>query len=690
MGKKNKKNLYHVDQELWALAEKGMKEAKKAMNLIDDDYSDDSESEKPGDNAIAEKKTGDNGSESDSSEDENGEPGDNEARSGNRNNIDSVLGRNMGRRGAKSKPNTDKTYYTTLRALRWWCCLIGEYESLLVLQDKVPKECPSMNPRTLELFARYKTLLPGTNLSAPDSKGKEKLILDVLNRPIVAKAANGDMLKPAWGGPQSHDTFCAAVKRIHLRIRQVGQFQDQCDECLKIPLADRFKGCNQHPGNPRVRRLGDPTTSVEMIGSKKQNLSDHADHTPDGAQPLMPSEMVRLRAYWTSRESLEDLQSWVIFLVSCRLLLRSNEATGHQTDSKGKITHISGIQLTDDPDTDSINWICSTIQNKVVVRLAFNIKGKSDKGKTQVLTLFPDDVCPLLCPVRHLIVYVYLAKIKKGHLFPTLAELQDPPADGNYVTYLSYETYQSRLTAACTTLFKGRDGHYGTHTARKTGYLLAIWAGASIDEVKQSARHAADSKSAHHYYRDSRALCRLAKDNGKEFHLAPWEPILIINFSMASSLQQSHYRNNPLTLYQVAKDFMETRCNVDPSYAGFSITYCLQSAMVFTREERDAEKLQKFVMAALGCTDPKDSKVVRHLDYIEEYVRTRITQAAEHFSKQHIPSPIRKEKNKKRNSKETRETRETRTPLDTAGLGPSGQLVCVTSRNVLLHDLLDG
>ena len=665
-----KKFLYHVEKEYWDLAVTGMVEAKAALMLVDDPD--------PGSNS--ENRNG-SGIDMEGGGDDEDEEGDRGAEGQEyhlqlRNNIDSRLGRNIGRRGARSNPNTSKTYETTVRGLRWWCCLIGDYESLLVLQDKVPRHCPSMNPRTLELFARFKTLMPGQVLTIVNDKGKEKPFLDVLDREIKGKAASEtsrDLQKPAWAGPQSHDTFCAAVKKIHEKnIRQVGQFQDRCEDCWKMPLEQRFRGCVQHPGNPRVRRLGDPTTSVEMTGSKKQNQSDHADHSPDGAQPLLPSDLVRLRAYWCSRNSLEELQAWVIFLVSCRLFLRANEATGHHTDSKGNIILISGIQLTDNPDTDSINWTCTNIKDHVVVRLGLNIKGKSDKGKTQTLTLLPDDSCPLLCPVRHLLVYVYLAKIKKGHLFPTLEELDDPPTDGVFKTYLSYETYKCRLSAACTSLFNGREGHYGTHTARKTGYLLALWAGGELELIKYSARHSTDSKSAQHYYRDASALCDISKENGNEFILAKWKPILIVSQSLAGALQRRHISRNPHTLYQVAKDFMELKCNVNPKFSDFSITYCLQSAMAFRPEEVGIEKVTRELMTITGI-ESDDPKLARLVSVIQDYAKNQVTQAAEHFAKQQLPSPVRKEKRK-------RKAPPTRPAADTTivGEGSSGQMmVCM-------------
>ena len=56
----------------------------------------------------------------------------------------------------------------------------------------------------------------------------------------------------------------------------------------------------------------------------------------------------------------------------------------------------------------------------------------------------------------------------------------------------------------------GRKGVFGTHTLRKTGYLLAIWGGGLVEHIMLSARHSTIS-SAQKYYQDAAALLQMAK-----------------------------------------------------------------------------------------------------------------------------------------------------------------------------------
>lgn len=46
-------------------------------------------------------------------------------------------------------------YKVHYRGLRWFCCLIGDYHSLIILQNNSPQPyCPPMNAETIQLFIR--------------------------------------------------------------------------------------------------------------------------------------------------------------------------------------------------------------------------------------------------------------------------------------------------------------------------------------------------------------------------------------------------------------------------------------------------------------------------------------------------------------------------------------------------------
>jgi hypothetical protein len=53
--------------------------------------------------------------------------------------------------------NTHSADVKSIRGLTYFFGLIGDYSSLLILNDRPPRQCPSMNAESLVLFLRYKS-----------------------------------------------------------------------------------------------------------------------------------------------------------------------------------------------------------------------------------------------------------------------------------------------------------------------------------------------------------------------------------------------------------------------------------------------------------------------------------------------------------------------------------------------------
>ncbi|KAI9356475.1 hypothetical protein DFJ73DRAFT_822672 [Zopfochytrium polystomum] len=195
-------------------------------------------------------------------------------------------------------------------------------------------------------------------------------------------------------------------------------------------------------------------------------------------QPHEDSELLRIRTALLSRCTRQDLQLWVMMLLSVKLFLRSDEV----------------LNLALDEDVDSKNhilWNNSSLGSDGVLEfLAFKIRGKSDKAPITLL-LARDDAFPELCPIRALMHYVHTCNIKKGFLFPPADMLNSLTAegDGNCASPISYESYNKRLKEVCERVI-GRSARIGTHSMRKTAYFLAVWAGANEIDARQAARHA--------------------------------------------------------------------------------------------------------------------------------------------------------------------------------------------------------
>jgi hypothetical protein len=66
-------------------------------------------------------------------------------------------------------------------------------------------------------------------------------------------------------------------------------------------------------------------------------------------------------------------------------------------------------------------------------------------------------VYPEFCPVGPLLVYAHLIGIKGGYLFPSAAELKNPPADGIYKTTIDYGVFMDHLQHLCELVLPARD-----------------------------------------------------------------------------------------------------------------------------------------------------------------------------------------------------------------------------------------
>lgn len=100
---------------------------------------------------------------------------------------------------------------------------------------------------------------------------------------------------------------------------------------------------------------------------------------------------------------------YVMTLVGCKLFLRNSELTDLKFSSEDGI--------------NAINWeLTSFSPSGELVGLAFNIKGKTDNQPVP-LTLWSDDTVPELCPIRHLLAFIYLADLSDGYIFPSKAAL---------------------------------------------------------------------------------------------------------------------------------------------------------------------------------------------------------------------------------------------------------------------------
>ena len=139
--------------------------------------------------------------------------------------------------------------------------------------------------------------------------------------------------------------------------------------------------------------------------------------------------MVReLRNRLLSGKSIASLGTYTTILIGIRLFLRADEFLGIRMD------HFFPDAFMRDPITGD------------VIALNMKIFGKTDK-KWQYRWLWANEKYPDICPVRHLLVYLYLTGIKKDYLFPPhscFVDMEEVCKSGTFgQIHLPYVTFQA-------------------------------------------------------------------------------------------------------------------------------------------------------------------------------------------------------------------------------------------------------
>jgi hypothetical protein len=198
---------------------------------------------------------------------------------------------------------------------------------------------------------------------------------------------------------------------------------------------------------------------------------------------------------------------------------------------------------------NTINWpLCKISPGGAVEFLAFNIKGKTDHSIKTLMVGLHDKV-PELCPVRHLLAWIYISKIRGGYLFPPDKKLKDGKfPDGFFGKTMSRGRYHALYKQYCESYLdpvRLKTCHFGTHSNRKTGYLFAVWGDAPDSELKEAARHEG-IVDMNKYKADSPTLKLILPPESRRF-VESWRAMRINSTSVVAS-QMNHHTGFARTL----------------------------------------------------------------------------------------------------------------------------------------------
>ncbi|KAI3645930.1 hypothetical protein MP228_008858 [Amoeboaphelidium protococcarum] len=432
--------------------------------------------------------------------------------------------------------NSMQAYQKHYRGLRYFFALIGDYSSSLMLLPNPPQYTPSMNAKSIILFIKFKRNEKGSLLK--DENGN------------AVKCVYGHDIKcqGGWNMPQNVDQLLSAVSVLHDSRNQRGEYRDICEECIQRSERGDRSGCRFHPMAPRIWLGGDPKNSSLMTNMQRLNSRDGCSYVSEGSQPLTPWELLRLREYFISKNDAKSFMMWTMIIVSIKLFLRNDEVTD--------------LKIHDPRLENCLNKDLATFQSDgSISSLAFYIKGKSDRVRV-CLTLWTDYDVPELCPVRALLTWIFISGIRTGFLFPQESTLDAVKQVGHAAYNISYVSYHRQYQKACKIATGNPDGKFGTHTSRKTGYLLAVWGMGSEIDITKSARHASSANAAL-YKKDASYLLELAKTRRLDVSsvVSKFRSAYCEQLQMARSLNAAHSRGN-FCLQQVSQEIVRSLCGL--------------------------------------------------------------------------------------------------------------------------------
>lgn len=458
---------------------------------------------------------------------------------------------------------TELSYEVHFRGLTKFFKLIGDYESLLMLRDKCPANCPSMKVESLVMYVWWKYNAPSMTLL--DLGGKE--VYDVMGHLIKCR---GD-----WNAPEKRKGFRTAVWCIHKAHNQTGNYIQACQDCRDMPFDEWYKGCSTHKGHPALLRSGNPAYDSVFTDCLDRIGMDRRDYLRQPTEQLLPCWVRQLRDRLLSSNSLIDLQTFTIIQVSICLFLRFDDFVDIELD------HFEAKHFVFD-DAGNIRALC------------LKVFGKSDENWVH-LFLWIDEEFPEFCPVSLLLSYIHCAKIRGGFLFPTEDELKCPPANGIFVTQMSYKVGTNRLTKLVREVLGLENLKVGMHMFRRTGYLFGRWGGGAVEALMKSARHQS-LKTAMLYVEDADAQLAIAHIHNNHLNKVRTFKSIFVKVTTATLVL-----NLPSVVFQceiseLSTRYVHDRLNVPRSHpSSFSPAHICTLAMSYVRPQNANEQLELFL-----------------------------------------------------------------------------------------------
>jgi len=319
-----------------------------------------------------------------------------------------------------------------------------------------------------------------------------------------------------------------------------------------------------------------------------------AAYRPNGDSPLTPDELKLIRNRLLVSNTLWEFELYVVILMCCRMFLREDEV--------GRMAY------------NTVNSDITVVKsNDCVEGISVEVKGKADPVPVTLMIWFDHDF-PEFCPVRHLLAWLRLSGIKDGYFFPDYNYLnttiiKDVSWDGLCTDPISYSDVLLTWKNLCGTILE-REGIFGAHSGRKTGYLFGVWGGGQDTDLMLSARHKT-IKNALIYKRDASFLLHLAQENMNSLTLRTptWQSLYCEQHQLAMVVNRAS-RPYFKPIYDLATIFVEKKLGISQT----SLTRCSRAV---------GEKLMKY-SHQYGCLDDSRNELQQILKSLDATIGCRI------------------------------------------------------------------
>jgi hypothetical protein len=455
--------------------------------------------------------------------------------------------------------NYETTMENQLSYLWKFLAMRGKYDSMLLLLPHPPLHSPAMDLKEIAAYVLFK-YLPVGELKHPTFLNGNQCLTDICGENISSIGSCSNY--------QSFDVFFAAIRQIHKCNGHGGDFSDICLQCLALYTSQQelFALAEQpqphlsmkcpHCTRPSYYRMGDPCSDVNQHNLRKwlHKESSNRGYTVTPTDSLLPSDLFDIHAQVHSGGYSDiDLEFYTLTLLGIYVYARFD--TFHDVEYNDL----------DSPEVRKLFNSSSTL----LECLAIKVKGKNDPNWLYYQIFFNDEQ-PKVCFLRHLLVWLHVSGIDTGSIFPDIRDLENPHLREH--SKMDHAKYVSWLASVVRNCRNSHDLKIGTHTLRRTAYLLAVLGGASFQDVMRNARHR-DEESAKKYYTDAQQTLQRLRDN---ILLSQQQPTWKFRDTLTHRSGENQNRLNQfisnrvdMDLATVSKFFVEKMLGVSPTHSKY-------------------------------------------------------------------------------------------------------------------------